>query len=228
MLCSQPSSCIPLITSSVPRPGGGKSSSAWEAALYLQLSSLSETVCWWQQQVHCQQPRWLQPTSLAGEEATAQPSPMEGKRPARREGEQWCAGVTGRSAARRSCPNKMVSHKKSRERLKLTWFDICQRRTQKPLSVPWGLGETVKQGYAGAELSPTAHSCFTIVESLTYKEEFFLVDLYDFLWRGIVLWALCFFTHLLKSPILGHPNSSSQEELDSASGLLRSGCSRAK
>lgn len=82
------------------------------------------------------------------------------------------------------------------------------------------------QGYAGAGLSPTAHSCFTIIESLTYEEKFFLVDLYDFLWRGLVLWALCFFTHLLKSPILGHPNSSSQEELDSAPGLLRSGCSR--
>lgn len=200
----------------------------WEAALYLQLSSLPQRAHWWQQQACSQQTCWLQPTTLSGEKATAQPSPMEGKHPARREGEQWCAVVPGRSTARRNFPNKMVSHKKSRAHLKLPWFNICQRQTQGPRSVPWGLVETVKQGYAGAELSPTARSCFTVVESLTHKEEFFLVDLYDLLWRGLVLWALCFFTHLLKSPILGHPNFSSQEELDSAPGLLRSGCSRAK
>lgn len=52
------------------------------------------------------------------------------------------------------------------------------------------------QGSAGAGLSPTAHSCLTIVESSNCREEFFLVDLYDFLWRAMVLWALCFFTHL--------------------------------
>lgn len=65
------------------------------------------------------------------------------------------------------------------------------------------------------------NSCFTITESLTYEEKNLLVDLYDFLWRVMVLWALCFFTHLLKNPILGHPNSSSQEELGLCSWLAQ-------
>lgn len=134
-----------LLGQGSPSWGVGKSSPAREAAPYLQLPSLPERARWWQQQVCPQQPCWLQPTTLAGEEATAQPSLTEGKHPAHGVGEWSCAGVAGRSAARRSCLTKTVSHKKSRARLKSTSFSTCQRQTQEPRSVPWGLVETVKQ-----------------------------------------------------------------------------------
>lgn len=114
-----------------------------------------------------------------------------------REGEgRWWGGRKGR--ARSSCPTKAESHRKSGPRSE--W--ICSasaKGSPRDLAVSPGDcsdGAVDIQGSAGAGLSPTAHSCLTIVESSNCREEFFLVDLYDFLWRAMVLWALCFFTHL--------------------------------
>lgn len=127
--------------------GGVKSSPAWKAIPYLQLSSLAEGVHWWQQEACPQQPCWLQPTTLAGEQATAQPSPWKGEHPAHREGRQWCAGVVRRSTAR-SCQTKMVSHKEFRSHLQSTWFSICQGRLR---SLALSLRALLRQsnGYSG-------------------------------------------------------------------------------
>lgn len=63
----------------------------------------------WHQQSCPRQPRWLQPTALAGQEPAAPPTPWE----AHGEGGQCCnCGVAGRSAGR-SCLTKTTSPKKS-------------------------------------------------------------------------------------------------------------------
>lgn len=63
----------------------------------------------WHQQACPRQPRWLQPTALAGQEPAAPPTPWE----AHGEGGQCCnCGVAGRSAGR-SCLTKTTSPKKS-------------------------------------------------------------------------------------------------------------------
>lgn len=146
------------------------------------------------------------------------------------EGGWWCAGVAGRDVQGavvrpRQSPTGNLGHAQSGFAQPLPkagpGTSLC------PLGPCWDSGADI-QGYAGAELSPTAHSCSTIVESLTTERNFSLLICMIFFgeWWSFGLYA--FSLICLKSPILGHPNSFSQEKLDSAPGLLRNGCSRAK
>lgn len=182
--------------------GESKSSPAWEAVPHLQLSSLPEQLV--AAQGCPQQLCWLQATTLAGQEATAQPSPAEGKMQPREGRVMVCwGGRKGR--AKSSCLTKAVSHRKSRARSK--W--ICSASAKgRPRDLSVSPGALLRQwsGYSGlcwSRAKPNSTQLFDHRRKSNYGEEFFLVDLSDFLWRVMVLWALCFFTHLFKKPHFG-------------------------
>lgn len=148
--------------------GASKSCPAQEAVPHLQPSSSR-----WQHKGVCpQQLCWLQATTLAGQEATAQQKAEEKSQP--RGGRVMVCWAGRKGCAWSSCPTKAASHRRSGPCSECICSASAKGRLGDLAVSPgpcWDSGADA-QGSAGAELSPTAHSCLTIIESLTTERNF--------------------------------------------------------
>lgn len=119
-----------------------------------------------------QKPCWLQATALAGQEATAQQKAEETSQP--RGGRVMVCWGGRKGCARGSCLTRAASHGGSGAHSECICSASAKGRPRDLTVSPgpcWDSGADI-QGSAGAELSPTAHSCLTIVESLTTERNF--------------------------------------------------------
>lgn len=114
--------------------------------------------------------------------------------------------------------------------LRVHLLSLCQRQARGPRCVPGALlGQwSGCSGLCWSRAKPNSTQLFDHHRKPDYGEEFSLLICMIFFGERWSFGLSAFSLICLKSPILGHPNSFSQEKLDSAPGLLRNGCSRAK